>query len=308
MPLAPLFAGRLHYFEDLPRMEAIDKFNEPVTEYQSPILAVEEFTVKHESANVPALVYRPHQSVGNLPVLIWMHGGGFRMGTYKMIEGDVVSREMAHRAGIMVINVEYRLVTDELKFPAPQDDCMAVLDWAVKNAERLGIDKNNIFVGGISAGGCLAASMAVADRDNGNHYIKAQLLNCSVLHKALPPLSEELQSKIDEINGFGLNAKMIDETRAYAVGGDVKNAPDYWWAGELEDLTGLPPAQIINCEYDALRSSGEKFAKQLQVAGIDYELITQASVPHAHLNRYPGDCKEVGETLDEMVRYVKSFL
>lgn len=306
MPLAPLFADRLHLFDELPRMEALEKFNEAVTEYQSPPLAVEEFTVKYEEASVPVLVYRPLQVAKPLPVLIWMHGGGFRHGTYKMNEGDVVSREIAHRAGIVVVNVEYRLVTDEIKFPAPQNDCMAVLDFVVSNADRLGIDKSNVFVGGISAGGCLAAAMAVADRDNGNHYIKAQLLNCSVLHKALPPLSEELQGKIDEINGFGLNAQIIDEVRAYAVGGDVASAPAYWWAGELEDLTGLPPAQIINCEYDALRASGEKFAKQLQVAGIEHELITQASVPHAHLNRFPGDCKEVGETLDEMVRYIKA--
>jgi acetyl esterase len=277
MPLAPLFAERMHYFAELPLMDALAKFEQPVSAYVSPAIAVEEFSIKHESATVPVLAYRPYQAVGNLPVLIWLHGGGFRMGSYKMTEADVVSREMAHRAGIMVVNVEYRLVTDELKFPAPQDDCMAVLDWVVKNSERLGIDAKNIFVGGVSAGGCLAAAMAVADRDNGNHYIKGQLLNCAVLHKALPPLSEELQGKIDEINGFGLTAQMIDETRSYAVGGDVANAPDYWWAGELEDLSGLPPAQIINCEYDALRASGEKFAKQLQVAGIDHEQIGRAS-------------------------------
>lgn len=307
MPLAPLFADRMHLFNELPMMDALAKFNEPIHEYKSPPLAVEEFSVKYDDSNVPVLVYRPLQVAKALPVLIWMHGGGFRHGTYKMTEGDVVAREMSHRAGIMVVNVEYRLVTDEIKFPAPQNDCMAVLDWVVKNAERLGADKNQIFVGGISAGGCLAAGMAVADRDNGNHFIKAQLLNCSVLHKALPPLSEELQGKLDEVNGFGLTAKMIDETREYAVGGNVAAAPNEWWAGELEDLTGLPPAQIINCEYDALRASGEKFAKQLQVAGIDYELITQAGVPHAHLNRFPEDCKEVGETLDEMVRYIKSF-
>ena len=307
MPLAPLFANRLHYFQELPRMEALSKFNEAVTEYESPPIAVEDFSVKTEWGAVPVLTYRPFQTPQALPVLIWMHGGGFRHGTYKMNEGDVVAREMAHRAGIMVVNVEYRLVTDELKFPAPQNDCMAVLDWVVKNAERLGIDKSKVFVGGVSAGGCLAAAMAVADRNNGNHYITAQLLNCSVLHKSLPPLSEELQGKIDEINGFGLTAQIIDETRAYAVGGDVASADNNLWAGELEDLTGLPPAQIINCEYDALRASGEKFAKQLQLAGIDHELITQKNVPHAHLNRYPGDCAEVGETLDEMVRYVKSF-
>jgi acetyl esterase/lipase len=219
-----------------------------------------------------------------------------------MNEGDIVSREMSHRANMVVVNVEYRLVTEKVKFPAPQDDCMAALDWVIANIEKLGGRRDAIFVGGISAGGALAASMIVLDRDNGNRYIAGALLNCPVAHFSLPPLSEELQSKIDEINGFGLTAEMIDDTRKFALGNQEFNP--VWFAGEVKDLTGLPPTQIINCEYDALRASGEKFGEQLADAGVKAETLTQAGVPHAHINRYPADCKEMVETLDNMVRFV----
>jgi acetyl esterase len=302
MPLAPLFADRLHHYQDLPFEEAHKLFEAPITEYVSPPVDVEEVTAHGATNDVPLLTYRPTGATGQLPVLIWMHGGGFQMGTYKMNEGDIVSREMSYRANMVVVNVEYRLVTDEVKFPAPQDDCMTALDWVVANIEKIGGKRDAIFVGGISAGGALAASMIVLDRDNGNHYIAGALLNCPMAHKNLPPLSEELQSKVDEINGWGLTAEMIAETRKFAVGDQAMNPA--WLAGEVADLSGLPPTQIINCEYDALRASGEKLGEQLAAAGVKVETLTQASVPHAHINRYPADCPEMVETLDNMVRFV----
>jgi acetyl esterase/lipase len=302
MALASLFADRLHYYNELPFLEAHKLFEAPITKYVSPPVDVETHDAPSPTGAVPVLTYRPTGSVGNLPVLIWMHGGGFQMGTYTMNEGDIVAREMSHRANMVVVNVEYRLVTDKVKFPAPQDDCMAALDWVVANIEKLGARRDAIFVGGISAGGALAASMIVLDRDNGNTHIAGALLNCPVAHFSLPALSEELQSKVDEINGFGLTAQIIDDTRKFALGDQTFNP--VWFAGEVKDLSNLPPTQIINCEYDALRASGEKFGEQLSAAGVKVETLTQAGVPHAHINRYPADCKEMVETLDEMVRFV----
>lgn len=302
MPLAPLFADRLHFYNEMPFEAAHKLFEAPITEYVSPPVDVEEFTAPSAAGAVPVLTYRPTGAVGDLPVLIWMHGGGFQMGTYKMNEGDIVSREMSHRANMVVVNVEYRLVTDKVKFPAPQEDCMAALDWVVANIEKLGGRRHAIFVGGISAGGALAASMIVLDRDNGNNFVAGALLNCPVAHFSLPTLSAELQGKINEINGFGLTAEIIDKTRKFALGNQAFNP--VWFAGEVEDLSGLPPTQIINCEYDALRASGEKFGEQLAAAGVQVETLTQAGVPHAHINRYPADCKEMVETLDNMVRFV----
>jgi acetyl esterase/lipase len=306
MPLSKLFADRVHYFEDLPFMEAYQAFEAPVSSYVSPDLLVEERTISASGLKIPVLIYKSASAQENAPVIIWMHGGGFQHGTYKMNEGDVVARELAHRGKATVVNVEYRLVSESVKFPAPQDDCMAVLEWVAKNCEGLGGNPNSIFVGGVSAGGCLAASLAVLDRDNGNNYIAGQLLNCPILHLELPPQSEELKRKMDEIpRGLGFTPEIVLAINQFALeSGDIRDFNPSWMPGELSDLSGLPPAQIINCEYDTLRASGEKYAAQLIEAGSLVEIKTQAGVPHAHLNRVPKDCPEIIETLENMIRFI----
>lgn len=310
MPLSKLFADRVHYFEELPFMEAYPLFDAPISEYVSPELIVEDKIVSTSEGDVPVLVYKPLNAPKRLPAIIWMHGGGFQQGTYTMNESNVVSRELSHRGNFVLINVEYRLVTEKIKFPAPQNDCMAVLDWVVENHEALNVDINAIFVGGVSAGGCLAASMAVLDRDNGNNYIAGQLLNCPVLHKELPPLSDELSQKMSEVPAqLGFSNELIADLNKFVLeSGDTKDLNPAWMPGETQNLKGLAPAQILNCEYDTLRVSGEKYGQQLASAGVRVEVLTQKGVPHAHLNRIPADCPEVIETLNEIIRFVNEIV
>jgi acetyl esterase/lipase len=302
MPLAPRFAERLKLFGTMPREEFMKIFGEASSVYESP-----DLEVKHEKAgNVPLLTYRPVGVEGDLPVLIWMHGGGFQFGTYTMNEGDIVARELAHRGRLVVVNVEYRLVNDKVKFPAPQEDCLAALDWTVENLEKLGARRDAIFVGGISAGGCLAASVSMMDRDRGTHYLKGQLLNVPVAHAIIPPMHEELQSKLDELNGFYIQPDSASQLQnVCAVDGDPSNSPAYCFPGDVEDQSGLPATQIINSEYDSLRASGEKYGEQLKAAGVKTEVLTQLSVPHAHINNLPADLPEMGETMDLMVRFIQ---
>lgn len=306
MPLSPLFKNRLHVYQELPFAEAHKLFEAPLGSYDSPAVEVQNYDVPSPAGAVPVLAYRPEGISGDLPIIIWMHGGGFQFGSYTMTEGDVVSRELAHRGGYLVVNVDYRLVNEQVKFPAPQDDCMAVLDWVVANASQLGGRKDAIFVGGVSAGGCLAASMAVLDRDNGNNYIAGQLLNCPVLHLAIPPLSDELAQKMTEVpSQLAFSNEMVSELNEFTLeSGDLKDALKAWWPGEVESQKGLPPAQIINCEYDTLRATGEKYGQQLIDAGVHSEVIMQAGVPHAHLNRLPGDCPEAVKTVGDIIRFV----
>ena len=306
MPLSKLFAERVHHFSELPFIEAYALFDAPISNYQAPPLETMDMKVQANGLEVPVLVYRPRSLKGLVPVVMWMHGGGFQHGTYTMNEGAVAGQELAQRGNFIVINVEYRLVSETVKFPAPQDDCMAVLAWAHENIEALGGNPEMIFVGGVSAGGCLAASVAVLDRDSENQFVAGQLLNCPIVHTSLPEMSEELSDKMSEIpKELGFTPDLIDELNRFVLpSGELEDMNPAWLPGQSSNLSGLPPAQIINCEYDTLRASGEKYAEQLVAAGVDVELLTQAGVPHAHLNRVPEDCPEVGETISRIIQFV----
>ena len=310
MPLAKLFAERVHYFEEMPFREAYSLFDAPISRYQAPPLDVSGIVVSGAGAHVPVLIYKPQNIYAKLPVIIWMHGGGFQQGTYRMNESAVVGQELSYRGQFIVVNVDYRLVNETVKFPAPQQDCMAVLAWVHENIEALGGNKNQIFVGGVSAGGCLAATMAVLDRDGGNNFIAGQVLNCPTVHSVLPEMSHELQSKMLEVpKELGFTPDLISELNRFVVAsGKLEDVDPAWLPGQVSDLSGLPPAQITNCEYDTLRASGERYGEQLRAAGVEVEILTQLGVPHAHLNRVPGDCPEVGSTLQDIIGFVNRIV
>lgn len=309
MPLAKLFAERVHHFEELPFAEAYALFDAPISEYKAPVLSVTEISIPSPGNDVPVLIYRPDNHKKDLPVIIWMHGGGFQHGNYRMNESAVVGQELAYKGDLVVVNVEYRLVTETVKFPAPQEDCMAVLSWVHENISEHGGNPNQIFVGGVSAGGCLAASMAVLDRDSGKHQIVGQLLNCPIVHTELPDMSSELKAKMAEVpQELGFSPELVENLNKFATPtGQIEDMDPSWMPGLQTNLQGLPPAQIINCEYDTLRASGEKYAEQLKAAGVVVEVLTQRGVPHAHLNRVPVDCPEVGETLEKIIAFVKTI-
>lgn len=306
MPLANLFAERVHFFEELPFREAYSLFDAPISDYHSPALDVSDVVVSRGGAQVAVLIYKPQKFDGKLPVIIWMHGGGFQQGSYTMNESAVVGQELSHRGQFIVVNVEYRLVDETVKFPAPQQDCMAVLAWVHDNIDALGGNNKQIFVGGVSAGGCLAASMAILDRDAGTHFISGQLLNCPIVHTSLPEMSAELVAKMAEVpKELAFTSELIDDLNRSALSsGNIEDMNPAWMPGQTVDLTGLPPAQIINCEYDTLRASGERYGAQLRAAGVQLEMHTELGVPHAHLNRVPEDCPEVNSTLTKIIRFV----
>jgi len=306
MPLAKLFADRVHYFKELPFMEAYPLFDAPISAYHAPDLEIMDVMVAGPSSEIPVLIYRPKNFEGKLPVVLWMHGGGFQQGTYTMNESAVVGQELAHKGNFIVVNIEYRLVNENVKFPAPQDDCMAVLAWAHENIDALGGNDSEIFVGGVSAGGCLAASMAVLDRDSGNNFIAGQLLNCPIVHTSLPEMSVELLNKMAEVpKELGFTPELIDDLNRFVLSsGSIEDMNPAWMPGQNSNLDGLPPAQIINCEYDTLRASGELYGEQLRAAGVEVELHTEPGVPHAHLNRVPEDCPEVSLTLAKIIDFV----
>jgi len=203
-----------------------------------------------------------------------------------------------------VLSVDYRLCNDGILFPAPHNDSLEALRWLAAHAQELSIDPRRIFIGGISAGGALAAALAIQDRDLGLGLVCGQLLSCPLIHKKLPALSTELHSTLDEVSGPWFTPEMIQSLTNYLCDGQPETAPTWWFAGDDLVKADLPPTQIINCEYDSLRASGEEYARQLLAAGVEVEVSFEPGTPHAHLNRLPADCEPTDRTLSSMARFI----
>jgi acetyl esterase len=209
-----------------------------------------------DAGGVPARLYRP--AAGPLPVLVYLHGGGWTIGD--LDTHDVVCRELALAGGCAVLSVDYRLAPEH-RFPAAFDDCVAATRFARRAADALGLDAQRIAVGGDSAGGNLAAAVAIAARDGG-WPLAFQLLiyPATDMRRGHPSHAENGQ-------GYLLTAESIAYYRGHYVP-DEGQWTD-WRVSPLlaNDLSGLPPALVVTAGYDPLRDEGLQYADALSVAG-----------------------------------------
>ncbi len=121
---------------------------------------------------VPVRVYRPVESSGTLPGVLWIHGGGYVLGGVE--EDDLACQHVCEAVGCVVVSVEYRLAPEH-PFPAPLEDCYAALKWMAGNALDLGVDPARIAIAGGSAGGGLTAGLALLARDCGEVSVAFQV-------------------------------------------------------------------------------------------------------------------------------------
>lgn len=215
--------------------------------------------------DVPVLVFSPDGG-GDRPALVYMHGGGFVLGS---AESDrELPAALAARAGAVVISVDYRLAPEN-PFPAPVEDCFAALRWVADNAGDLGVDPARIGIGGVSAGAGLAAATALLARDRGGPRLAFQLLD-------IPELDDRLQT--DSMQQF-LDTPVWNRANAvaswrYYLGEPAAQAPvpAYAAPARATDLAGLPPAYISTCEFDPLRDEALDYARRLVGHGVPVEL------------------------------------
>lgn len=215
-------------------------------------------------------VYRP---IGvdrdTLPVLLWLHGGGFVVGDLDQADADC--RELATRARAVVVSLDYRLAPEH-PFPAALEDAYAALLWLETHASEIGGDPSRIAVGGDSAGGNLAAATSLLSRDRHGPGIRLQLL----VYPVTDLTRFDRTSTLENATGYFLTRDaMMWFAAQYAPGERAANP----YASPLlaPDLRGLPPALVITAEHDPLRDEGEALAARLR----------EADVPTT-LSRYPG--------------------
>lgn len=217
--------------------------------------------------DVPVRIYRPRDARG---AVIWLHGGGWVMGDLDT-EHPWAGR-LAEGAGAVVISVGYRLAPEN-PYPAAIDDGYAVLVWAAKNAAELGIDPERIAVGGHSAGGGLAAGLALRARDEHGPRICFQLLNQPGLDDR-----QETWSARNFTDTPWMTSEKVTSAWAHYLGG--QRATPYAAPARATDLSGLPPAHIAAAEFCPNRDEDIEYALRLLRAGVSVELHQWAGTFH----------------------------
>jgi acetyl esterase len=242
--------------------------------------------------SIPIRRYSPPSgapSVPRTPTVVWLHGGGFFRGGLDQPESDAVARSLA-ASGYPVVTVDYRLVpppftgwlrwrTPAIRYPIPMDDVIAALQTV---SESVG---GRVVVGGASAGACLAAGAALRHQDEGGR-LAGVILAYGFFHVTQPrSLARNHRPRrhrrlthsrwgLDVMNRNYLGDRSTVDRYAFPGGGDV---------------TGFPPAIVIQAERDGMRASGDQFAIELESAGSHVERHVIRGSSHAFLNRPRGE-------------------
>lgn len=229
----------------------------------------------------PARLYAP--SHGVLPVLLFLHGGGFTLGGLET--HDSLCRQLALRSGAAVVAYEYRLAPEQ-RFPDAVDDSWTAMTWLARNAHMLGLDGTRLAVGGDSAGGTLSAVAAIHARDIGLPLRLQLLITPGTTAHADTPSHRTFAS------GYLLEAQDIswffDHYIAHADREDWRFAPLL-----ADDLEGVAPACVILAECDPLVDEGVAYADRLRAAGVLVDLELYRGVTH--------DFIKLGRVLSEAV-------
>jgi len=248
----------------------------PLPDRMPKMTSITEAEIPSPAGSLRVRIYRP-TSVAVQPALMYFHGGGLVMGSNHSFEP--LARELASASGATVVAVDYRLAP-EFPPPAQFDDAYAATEWASRNADGLGLDPGRLAVVGDSAGGSLAAAVALAARDRRGPTICAQVLLYPGLDRdmtapSITALADAPMLTRDDINYLH---ELAD--------GDADPADDpYLVPAYADDLSNLPPAVVVTASCDPIRDWGERYASRLRDAGVQTAEIRYPGMYHGFLMR-----------------------
>ncbi|OUL99201.1 alpha/beta hydrolase [Variovorax sp. JS1663] len=225
------------------------------------VAEVRELSAPGPQGPIPLRFYRPLGSAAGalLPVLVYYHGGGWTIGD--LDTHDTLCRALCNQSGCAVVAVDYRM-GPEHRFPAAVNDALAATRWVHNQAQALGVDAARLAVGGDSAGGNLAAVVAIAARDAGDLPIAFQLLiyPATDMRRVHPSHTSNGQ-------GYVLTRDTIRYFHDHYITDPAHDLD--WRASPLlhPDLSRLPPALVLTAGYDPLRDEGLDYARALTAAG-----------------------------------------
>jgi acetyl esterase len=249
-------------------------FGEPIAMAQ-----VEDLTVDLPGRTLNARFYLPDGAGDEPGLTVYFHGGGWVIGT--LDTHDATCRALALKSGAAVLSIAYRLAPEH-PYPAAADDCYEATRWAADRAASLGIDAAKIAVAGDSAGGNLAAAVAIMARDKGGPALVHQLL-------IYPVTDVDFDRPSYVANGTGdyflSTIGMQWFWRHYLGSTSAKDAPLAVVLSQA-DLSGLPPATVITAEYDPLRDEGDAYAKKLKSAGVAVDWACAPGMIHGFFGMF----------------------
>lgn len=277
MPLDPVARTLIDAMEQVfPRVEdmeaadarAMAKEMPPTVDEPEAVAVVYDRTIPGPDGDVPVRVYRPVEGGDPLPVVVYFHGGGWVICDLDTHDGTC--RALANGVDAVVVSVDYRLAPEH-KFPAPAEDAYAATQWVAEHAADLGADASRLAVAGDSAGGNLAAAVALMARDRGGPAIAFQLLIYPVMDFSFDTVSYR-----DNAEGYFLHRASMEWYWRQYLDDEATGANPYASPLRVDDARGLPPGMVLTAEFDPLRDEGDAYARRLAESGVD---VTQLPYP-----------------------------
>ena len=256
-----------------------------------------EITGRH--GPVPARVYRAAAPVGAR--FVWVHGGAFVAGDLDMYESHWVALELAAR-GIAVVALDYRKALGGVHHPVLSDDVLAGWTAAATDGDLLGEPAGGVHLGGASAGGNLAVSVAMRARDGQAPAPESLVLVYPNLHETLPEAGPDTSAAAEKLPAEMRFSRSFMSTINLNYVGSIDGLRDPLAFPALGDLTGLPETYILNAEADDLRASGEAFASDLATAGVPVRVEFEPDTRHGYLDQ--PDSTQAARTIERVVSWL----
>jgi acetyl esterase len=281
MPLDPVARTLIDAMEQVfPRVEdmeaadarAMAKEMPPTVDEPEAVAVVYDRTIPGPDGDVPVRVYRPVEGGDPLPVVVYFHGGGWVICDLDTHDGTC--RALANGVDAVVVSVDYRLAPEH-KFPAAAEDAYAATQWVADHAADLGADASRLAVAGDSAGGNLAAAVALMARDRGGPAIAFQLLIYPVMDFSFDTVSYR-----DNAEGYFLHRASMEWYWRQYLDDEATGANPYASPLRVDDARGLPPGIVLTAEFDPLRDEGEAYGRKLADAGVPFEVRRYDGVFH----------------------------
>ncbi len=263
------------------------------------VAAVVDRWIPGPGGQLKVRAYAP-AGTGTFPILVYFHGGGFVVGSVDTHDG--LCRAITNASGCLVVSVDYRLAPEH-PFPAAVQDAYAATQWAATHGAELNGDPTRLAVGGDSAGGNLAAVVAIMAREQGGPSLGYQLL--------IYPVTDynfDTVTYTENGTGYMLSREDMEWYWHLYLASEVDGRHPHASPLRAEDLRGLAPALVITAEYDPLRDEGEAYAARLKGAGVPVVLSRYEGVTHNFVRLHPvldqgkRAVEQIGTALREALR------